>query len=355
MSTLDVSKNNSNFLTINNVKTYVIPHYDLNDFTIEQIKFKNTDKQRAVYKIVTPDNTYCLKKVYYPAEELMFVYSAIEWIYRHNIHVPRILPTKNHGRFVNYNDMLFILTPWIDGLKCNFNSQYEILLAAETLGKIHSYSKLFQPISESKIKVGCSNLYKSINKHFNNLLVYFNLACRFNDNYSKIYLKSFEINIKSAQLSNYIASLIDESYLSKSICHNDYVSKNLILDIDDNVWVIDFDKCKIDYCALDIGYCLRRVLRKEKINWNFTVAMSFFEEYELSSQLTLDDYKYLLSYLSFPQKYWKLSRDYFGNINKCNKKVFCKMLKKATKDCYYQYDFSLKFKGYIEQKFNTRL
>lgn len=355
MNAFDICENNCKFLTIENITAYVLPYYNLKNFTIEQIKFKNTAKQRAVYKVSTLDNTYCLKKVYYPASELLFIYSAVEWLSRHNINVPKILPTINHGRFVNYNNMLFILTPWVNGCKCDFNNQYEIILAAETLGKLHNCSKSFQPINESKFKIGCSNFYKSINKHFNNLLVYFNLSIRFKDNYSKIYLRHFDINIELAQLSNSVALKINTDFLSRSLCHNDYVSKNLILDKADDIWVIDFDKCKLDYCALDIGYCLRRVLRKESINWNFSIALKFFEEYELNNPLTLDDYKYLLAYLSFPQKYWKLSRDYFSNINKCNKKSFCKLLKKATANCDFQYDFSLKFKSYIEHKFNIIL
>ena len=46
------------------------------------IKFKDTEKQRAVYKIDYIDKSYCLKKVYYNEAELLFVYSAMEWLYR---------------------------------------------------------------------------------------------------------------------------------------------------------------------------------------------------------------------------------------------------------------------------------
>lgn len=55
------------------------------------------------------------KKVYYDESDLLFVYSAVEWFYRNGIRVPRILPACDGNRFVNYNNMFFILTPWIQG------------------------------------------------------------------------------------------------------------------------------------------------------------------------------------------------------------------------------------------------
>lgn len=355
MSKVVNSKNNLEFLNEDNIKKYVLTNYNLENCDVKQIKFKDTEKQRAVYMISDKDNTYCLKKVYYPIEDLLFIYSATEWLYRHKINVPRILSTKNHGRFVIYNNMLFILTPWVNGEKCDFNSQYEVILCAKTLGEIHKSSANFEPIHGCTNRIGCSKFYTSINKHFNNLLLYSNYAYKYKDNFSKLYLKNFDINIKLASFSNKIASTINENNLSTSMCHNDYVSKNLILDKEDNVWVIDFDKCKIDFCSLDIGYCLRRLLRKEKNEWSLPLTLHFLDEYEKSNSLNLDDYKYLLSYLTFPQKYWKISRDYYANINKCNKKSFIMLLKKSVSLSEKQYSFALKFKNYIEYKFDTIL
>ncbi|GAA0122203.1 MAG: CotS family spore coat protein [Clostridium argentinense] len=354
MTTATIYKNNIELLSEKNVKKHVLPHYNLNNAIVKQVKLKNTEKQRAVYMIEDYENKYCLKKVYYPVEELLFVYSAIEWLYRHNINVPRILSTTNHGRYVIYENMLFILTPWVEGYKCDFDSIYEILLASSNLGKVHHIGKNFKPILGSKNKIGCSSLYNSINKHFNNLLIYSNLAYKYHDNYSKIYLKNFDTNINLAKISNSIAATIKEENLTTSLCHNDYVSKNLIVDENDNLWLIDFDKCKVDYCALDISYCLRRLLRKEKNKWSLNLTIKFLNIYEKHNPLTFDDYKYILAYLSFPQKYWKISRDYYANISKCNRKAFVSMLKKSNIYLEYQLRFSLGFKDYIEERFNEK-
>lgn len=92
------------------IKQNVLPYYNLQNSQISIIKFKDTDKQRAVYRVNYKDKNYCLKKVYYNLNDLLYVYSAIEWLYRNNIRVSKLLPTIDNNRFVSYRDMLFILT-----------------------------------------------------------------------------------------------------------------------------------------------------------------------------------------------------------------------------------------------------
>ncbi|MCJ7687843.1 MAG: phosphotransferase, partial [Clostridiaceae bacterium] len=160
---------------------------------------------------------------------------------------------------------------------------------------------------------------------------------------------------KLAKHSTDIACTIDSDNLTKSLCHLDYVNKNIIFDNYNEIWVIDFDKCRYDYCAHDISYSLRRLLRRDNTNWDLKLAISFLEIYNKILPLTLDDYKYILVYLAFPQRYWKISRDYYGNINKCNKKAFIHLLDNGTNKNDYQLDFVYKLKDYIGNKFNVNL
>ena len=116
-----------------NISKYILPQYNLFDCDISLIKFKNTNKQRIIYKISKKNINYCLKKVYYDIKDLLYVYSSIEWLYRNNIRVPKLLPTIDNNRFVNYNNMLFILTPWVEGEKCSFDNLTHIDLSIKKL------------------------------------------------------------------------------------------------------------------------------------------------------------------------------------------------------------------------------
>lgn len=341
-----------NLLSEDNIKKYILPHYSLENSDVTQIKFKDTDKQRAVYRINKENKVFCLKKVYYDIEELLFVYSSIEWLYRNNIYVPRILPTKKGGRFVKENDMLFILTPWVEGTKCNYDNIDNIMDSALNLSKMHEVCKNFYPVKGSSLRTGYENICISTKKHFEQLLSCSNSAFKYKDKFSKLYLQHFDTAIKLARLALDVSFNINVDNLSKTLCHGDYVNKNIIFDPQNNLWVIDFDKCKLDYSVHDISYFLRRILKRDNTKWDLEVAVNSLNIYEKIRPLSLDEYRYILVYLAFPQKYWKISRDYYNNIKKCNKTSFYTLLSKAVSKNDFQTDFALEFKNYIDKKFN---
>ena len=346
---------NLNLLSEENVKKFVLPHYGLENFEITQVKFKDTDKQRAVYKISSSESCYCLKKIYFSLEDLLFVYSSIEWLYRNDVKVPRILPTKDRGRFVNYENMLFILTPWIEGEKCSYDNIQNVLDASANLAKIHNCTENFKPIDGSSPRTGFEDLYSSLSKHFQQLLICSNNAFKYGDKFSKIFLQYFDTNLTLAQISIDIASSINNNNLVKNLCHLDYVNKNIIFDSYGDIWTIDFDKCKIDYRVHDISYFFRRLLKRDNTKWDLELTINCLNLYEQAHPLTLDEYKSIIVYLAFPQKFWKISRDYYNNINKCNKNSFITLLNKTCAKSDYQLQFIEGLIKYAEEKFHARI
>lgn len=345
---------NIDLLSEENVRKNVLPYYNLENSEVMQIKFKDTDKQRAVYK-VTSDECYCLKKVYFPVEELLFVYSSIEWLYRYGINVPRILPTITKDRFVNYNNMLFILTPWVEGEKCNYDNIDHLLKACTNLAKIHIYTKNFKPIEGSFNRLGFEDLYSTITKHFQQLLISSNQAFLYGDKFSKIFLQYFDSNLKLSQTAVDIAATIKYENLRSSLCHLDYVNKNIIFDGSGMIWTIDFDKCRIDYRVHDISNFFRRLLKRDNTKWDLELTINCLKLYEEVYPLNYDEYKTILVYLAFPQKFWKISRDYYNNINKCNKNSFVTLLTKTCTKSDSQLQFINGLIDYIETKFNKNI
>lgn len=346
---------NINLLSEENVKKYVIPHYNLENSQVTQIKFKDTEKQRAVYKVTNFETSYCLKKIYFSIEDLLFVYSAVEWLYRNNIKVPRILSTKDKGRFVKFENMLFILTPWIEGEKCSYDNIDNVLKASMNLAKIHISTRNFEPISGSSPRTGFEDLYSSLNKHFQQLLICSNLAFKHGDKFSKIFLKYFDSNLLLAQTATNIASTINNNKLHVNLCHLDYVNKNILFDNFGDIWTIDFDKCKIDYRVHDLSYFFRRLLKRDNTKWDLELTINCLKLYEEIYPLNLEEYKAILVYLAFPQKFWKISRDYYNNINKCNKNSFITLLNKSCSKLDYQLQFIDGFTKYIEDRFHIHL
>lgn len=327
-------------LPIEEIKKNILSQYNMQDSNVISVKFKDTDKQRAVYRIDNNTNSYCLKKVYYDEANLLFVYSAMEWTFRNGIDVPRLLPSSNGNRFINYKGMLFILTPWLDGIKCDFDNVNHVLISSKTLGKLHKTSKNFYPIKGSFSRTGYESYYESISKHFNQILSNANYATKQDDKFSTLYLTNLDYNLELAKISLEVSSSINEKNLTRSLCHGDFVNKNILVNQNNTISLIDFDKCQKDFSARDISYFLRRLLKREGTNWEMTLTMNILDSYMTENELTRDDFKYILCYVCFPQKYWKLSRDYYRNIKRCNRSSFINLLDKALIKSSNQLEFT---------------
>jgi len=326
--------------TEENISKNILPYYNLLNADISMVKFKDTDKQRAVFKISLENKHYCLKKIYFPEEDLLYVYSSLEWLHRNGMNVPNLLPSINKNRFVKYNNMLFILTPWIEGVKCDFDILSHVISSTRELAKMHQLSKNFAPIIGSSSREGLEDIFVSTSKHLEQLLETFNLAFKQGDEFSKNYIDIFDKNLDLAKLSLETASKISNNDLSTSLCHGDYVNKNIIISPSKKIWLIDFDKCKYDYCSHDLSYFMRRLLKRQNTNWDINIALSVLKSYNLNNHLTSSDLRYIIAYICFPQKYWKISRDYYKNINKCNKVAFLTLLKKGNARVCNQLEFA---------------
>ena len=340
-----------NLLSEENVKKFALPSFGLGNCNITNIKFKDTDKQRAVYKVESNSACFCLKKVYFEKEDLLFIYSAMEWFFRNNINLPKMLPTLNGDRFVNYEGMLFILTPWVSGIKCDYDNINHLLDSTSNLAKMHLVSSKFKPIPGSRLRTSFDDIYISSKKHFEQLLICSNMAFKYKDNFSKLFLDNFQDNLVLSQISLEIAATINVKNLNSSLCHMDYVNKNLIIDNNNKIWVIDFDKCSSDYSVHDVSYFLRRLMKRENTLWDLALAKKCLDVYDAVRPQNIDEYKYIMVYLTFPQKYWKISRDYYNNIKKCNKTAFYTLLSKSSEKNKEQLNFAKALKQYIEEKF----
>lgn len=342
-------------MVIECIKHNILPKYDLFNSDVSMVKFKDTDKQRAVFKVVSEQGSFCLKKVYFGINDLLYVYSATEWLYRKNFNVPKLLPTIDNNRFVVYDEMFFILTPWIEGMKCDFDNVKHMVLSIRNLANMHKYCQKFTPIKGSSNRLGLDDLYISTLKHFQQLLLTSNLANEVKDKFSYEFLEHFDNNLIIAEKSLSIASRIDTNELTQSLCHGDYVNKNIIFADNFDIWVIDFDKCKFDYSAHDIGYLLRRLLKREETKWDEDLTISLLKNYNEIFPLTPSDFRYILSYVIFPQKYWKISRDYYKNIKKCNKQAFSTLLKKTNRKLDSHLAYAKVICDKVEREFNIKL
>ena len=340
--------------TLSNKLIYdlILKEYNIKANSIELVKAKATAKDRMVYKIDTISKSYCLKKVYYDEETLLFIYSSIIWLNLHNISCPILIPTTNNGRYFKYNNMLFILTPWIEGIRCNYDILTHLEISLKNLANMHIAGKNFSPIKGSKVLTGSDSSSFSYSKHFGDLKKYIDICSNQKDIFSKKIFDYKDYILTTAYISVLYSKLIDTNALPKTLCHKDYVNKNIIIDTNMNPWIIDFDKCRIDYRISDLCYFFRRFLRRENTKWNFFLFSYLLNIYEKISPLNFNEHIYLFSYLSFPQKHWRLCKD-FLNRPTLTYEEYNNLLNKYNNQSENHIKFIFSYKFYIYNRFKN--
>jgi CotS family spore coat protein len=350
-------KDNLVYMPIEELKNNILNQYKLSIYEIESIKFKDTEKQRAVFKISTDKGPKCLKKVFYDKENLLYIYSVTEWLNVNQINCPKFINTLSGHKYVNYKNSLFILTDWIEGRKCDYNNSEDIFKMADNLGRIHKCTAGFVPISGSKSKNADNTYYTNYIKHFYQLLEFWNRANFYKDTFSDIYMELFDFNYNLSKESIRIINNIDfsvpigDAVSNHAICHLDYVNKNIIFNKDNLIYTIDFDNARLDYPVHDICYFLRRILKRDETAWDFDLFKKTIESYENIRALSYNEYLVILALLMFPQKYWKLSKDYFKNRTICNPLPFIHAIEKISEKQTEHEVFCNLLKIDIENKF----
>lgn len=331
--------------------SHILNDFYLDNFCIDKIKEKVTRKNRIVYKINSFDNFFCLKQMYIDKDRVLLIYSFLEWLNFFDFSTPRLVKSKTSSPFLEFNNKLFVMCNWIEGRKLNYLNINECINAISTLSRIHSKSYKFSLVKESDFR-DFFNVNQKYSKSLNELEKLHTISQSIKDEFSCIFLYNYSKFYYLVYISSSFSYLINFKNLPPSICHGDFVNKNVLINKNKAI-PIDFDKIGINYSIYDLSYFLRRFLRKEYINWNFSLCLKLIHQYEKSTPLFIDDFFYLISYLSFPQKMFKISKHYFNNfsnLTKIQKESLKNALLKICSSLDNKLNFLYDFNNYIRSE-----
>lgn len=337
--------------------SYILSNFNIKTYEIEKIKEKISKKPRIVYKIKSSDKLFCLKQTYFNIQKILFIYSYLEWLKLHEFKIPYFIKSINNKPFTIYDNKIYILTNWISGTKLLYNKIDHCIKAVEIIAKMHYNSDKIKFIKFSIPTINLSNIKQKFAKYIQDLHKIHELAKVKYDNFSQIFLNNFDDSLYLATMSYRYSLIINFKNLNISLCHGDYVNKNIIIN-DNSVVPIDFDRCCINYSISDLAYFLKRYLRHSPNPWDIENTLIFINYYNANNPIYLDEYLYLLSYLSLPYRFLKISKLYFyANHNLTNKEIldYENNLNKSCDDIKKQLIFLKEFEKYINSKFNISI
>ncbi|MGL4875300.1 MAG: CotS family spore coat protein [Clostridium sp.] len=308
----------------------------MREFEIERqfsIKIETIKANKGVYYLNTNKGERCLKKINYGPQKLLFVCGAKEHLIENGFDkVDRYFFNIDGYPYALVNEDLYTLSMWLKGRECDFHKIEDVKLASKTLAKLHVASKGYDPPENSKLKSDLGRWPGLMKKRIKALDKMKEMARKKNvkTEFDLIYIKSVEFYKELAKEASDILITSDYERLcniaeeEKVFCHHDFTYHNIIIDENEEVNIIDFDYCKREIRAFDISNFMIKVLKR--VDWNLEFAKEIIESYNEVSPLEAGEYRVLLAYLQFPQRFWRLANRYYYNevtwgVNTFSKKI----------------------------------
>lgn len=327
----------------------------MREFEIERqfnIKIESIKANKGVYYLNTNKGERCLKKINYGPQKLLFVCGAKEHLIKNGFDkVDRYFLNIDGYPYALVNEDLYTLSMWLKGRECDFHKIDEVKLAANTLAKLHIASKGYDPPENSKLKSDLGRWPGLMKKRIKALDKMKEMARKKNNKseFDLLYIKSVEFYKELAKEASKVLMTSDYERLceiaekEKILCHHDFTYHNIIIDDNDEVNIIDFDYCKREIRAFDISNFMIKVLKR--VDWDIQFAKEIIDSYNEVSPLEDSEYKVLLAYLQFPQRYWRLANRYYYNEVTWGANTFAKKIQSIIDEQEKYLNFLKEFKS----------
>ncbi|MBB6215548.1 CotS family spore coat protein [Anaerosolibacter carboniphilus] len=304
---------------------------------------------RAVYLVDTNEGRFCLKKINYKEDKLLFLYNVKEYLAQNGFEYTDRYRLAHQSPFVKNRNDLYIMTRWIDGRECDFHNPIEVKAAAKNLGRLHIASKGFTAPETGKVKSDLGKWTKTYLQRCEDLIVIKNLVKMKSakDTVDMLFLRNvdmcYRMGVNAIQMlqSHGYDQQVELEGKERYLCHHDYTYHNIILDPKGEQHLIDFDYCKHELRCYDLAHFIMRNMRR--FYWDFDMALELIEAYNQIRSVSDMELKLMVSLFQFPQKLWRVCNRYYYEKYDWSEEVFLKHLTEAIDDLPFQIDFLEKY------------
>ncbi len=320
----------------------------------------NWEKVKDVYKVETDLGRKNLKFSPLEPRRLCFVQKAIHHLIQKGFPWLRpLIPTLRGDTYISDGKYAYSLFDWIEGRQVDFSNPAEIKKSAMILADFHQKSRGFQPPEHSNMRNRLGKCLAQFQDRYQDLKNYQREALKNpKDSFAKVYLKSSPLFLAMAkQAINKIENsdyqqLVTNASLTKPFCHGDPAARNFIITPYNDVFLIDYDSCRLDLPIMDLIKLTRRVLKRE--SWNFQTARLLIDSYHQIKPISPSELAVIKGVFFFPQKFWRITNRYYENKHKHSKKRLLRKLAKLLSQTNNFARFLQEFDAYHLERGQSR-
>lgn len=287
----------------------------LDNYEIEVLR---TRKGRGAILCDTGQGTYIFKEYKGPKDKVILQNALLTHIQEQaSVCVESIVPTKEGEFLVSDQDGIsYILKSYFEGRECNIRDIEECKEAVSTLAILHTVMHLTGQESIDSMPVFyLEKEYEKHNRELKKVRRY--LKDRGQKTDFELFLqKHYDYFLEQAlqiteEWQSYTCPKEQEELKAGGIfSHGDYQYHNIIK-TENDMCVINFEKCILDKPIRDLSLFMRKLL--EKSNWSRPLGDTLLNSYQKVNPLSARLYIELYYRLAYPEKFWKIVNFYYNS------------------------------------------
>ena len=290
-----------------------------------------------VFRVETPDGPMNLKWTRHPDEKLLFILSALRYVWENGFHSIRLpLPTADGAPFLVRDGQHYLLSAWIEGTEVDLAVDTHLAGACQTLARFHRASLGYRPPPGLVVRERWGQMLESFASRCSELERFPKQAQAHRDptGFDREIWRETDYYLGLATLARELLArssyreLAARARIRGSLCHGDVAARNFILTPHAEVGLIDFDGLRQDLPLMDLWKLFRRTMKT--FHWDVGFGLRILEAYESILPLSPAELEVLLALTAFPQKFWRLANRYYGGRDRIEEERFQRKLLKFT-------------------------
>jgi len=297
---------------------------------------------RKVFILDTDKGDKVLKKISYSISRLGFINYGIEYIKNNNFNrIIEFEKTKNNLIYVLWKDDIYCIMNLVEGRECEYSNPVDVMLTSKALAELHKASgglindeAFGLLLLENQKRYLCGRIIEIFNEKLRKLKFFKSIATLYENKnefdyifleHEKYYEENIIESIKILEQSEYHNLCKEKEKIA--FCHHDLAHHNVLINKEE-VYFIDFDYAVVDLRVHDICNFINKAIKD--FGYDTEKCYSILNEYTHINPLDQRELKVLYGFLSFPEDFYSVSRDYYTRKKQWSEEVFLNRLKRKV-------------------------
>lgn len=301
--------------TFSEVVKKVIAQYPLE---AEQIYLLSYKGKKAVWSVHTNLGEVIIKKVPFDESHIAFMIHAIDYLREKGIHTPGVYKSNSGAGFVKVDHEYFVIFEAVYGRSPEYEHEDELKMIVGGMASFHKASKGIESPTGNFPSFLLTEWKSDLQRRYERLLAWKEQKSQLTDKsmFDQHFLANADAvleqcNASLAMLNHaYFDQWVEETKVTKTLCHQDYAAGNLAIGDDGHLYVYDMDSLTVDLPVRDLRKIINKVMKKRP-EWDLQLMLTMLKAYQAVNPLTKEQLLILAADIQFPHLvYGQVSKFY---------------------------------------------